>query len=46
MRALKASIRTVVAAMALILSLGATSYAAEDEASNLSKRVDELYRTG
>jgi tetratricopeptide repeat protein len=46
MKALKASICAVVAALALSLSLGAPSCAAEDEASTLSQQMKELYRAG
>jgi hypothetical protein len=46
MKALKASICVVVTALTLSLSLGAPSYAAEDEASTLSQQMKELYRAG
>src|SRR5258708_7719175 len=46
MKALKASICVAVTALALSLSLGAPSYAGEDEASTLSQQMKELYRAG
>src|ERR1700677_1064021 len=46
MKALKASICVAVTAFTLSLSLGAPSYAEEDEASTLSQQMKELYRAG
>ncbi|UZE48389.1 tetratricopeptide repeat protein [Rhodopseudomonas sp. P2A-2r] len=46
MRALKASICVVVAALALSLSPSATSYAAEDEATTLILQMKEFYQAG
>jgi tetratricopeptide (TPR) repeat protein len=46
MKALKASICVAVTALALSLSLGAASWAGEDEASALSAQMKELYRAG
>ena len=46
MKALKASIRVAVTALTLSLSLGAPSWAAEDEAGTLSLQMKELYRAG
>ena len=46
MKALKTSICVAVTALALSLSLGAPSYAGEDEASTLSQQMKELYRAG
>src|SRR3954462_15854729 len=46
MKALKASIRVAVTALALSLSPAAPSCAAEDEAATLSQQMKELYRVG
>src|ERR1700677_4158702 len=46
MKALKASICVAVTAFTLSLSLGAPSYAEEDEATTLSQQMKELYRAG
>src|ERR1700733_8676624 len=46
MKALKASIRVAVTALALSLSLAAPSRAAEDEAGTLTLQMKELYRAG
>jgi Tetratricopeptide repeat len=46
MKALKASIRVAVAALALGLLPGAPSWAGDDEASILTQQMKELYRAG
>jgi tetratricopeptide (TPR) repeat protein len=46
MKALKASIRVAVTAIALSLSLGAQSHAGEDEAGTLILQMEELYLAG
>jgi hypothetical protein len=46
MKALRASICVAVTALALSLSLGAPSYAGEDEAGTLTLQMKELYRAG
>lgn len=46
MKALKASIRVAVIALALGLSLSAPSYAAGDEAGTLTRQMQELNRAG
>lgn len=46
MKVMKASIRAAVTALALSLSVIATSHAGQDEASRLNQESKELYRAG
>ena len=46
MKGLKASVCIAVTALALSLSPGAPSYAAEDEAGTLIRQMKELYQAG